>query len=256
MLAERRRIRWLLHRYCVQVDGVWESPGSVARDYLRVRWPQWDPERWALRWPRRWAPPVPYAPMYARPTTSDEMVYVDVRRLWWTLLERFGWSLTYSPGRYLGYGEPPDDYPWPQHKLARNSLVTGGFPLRLLRVHPRYGERLIHRANRHLNIPMTHWISDVMHLLARWAVDAGAVYVHTDGYVAPSRHVAERLVRIIGDCGLQAEVRAQGWGWVRAIGAYRVGQLESSVLAGEHRGDTIRPLTDRDARLVRWHLQR
>jgi hypothetical protein len=258
MSAVPSRRRWLIgpRPHLVDVAGLVESPGTVARDYLAVAFPRWTPERWATRWPRQWGLPTPWQPMGCRPCTFEDGVYLDVRAMWWTLLLRFGWSLCYSPGRYLGYGDPPGDFPFHDHKVARNCLVTAAMPTLLQTWSPRDGYRVEPRANPHQQIMLVHFISDVMHYVGRLAWDLGAVYVHTDGYVASDGRTAARIAAMIEEHGLQAHTKGVGAGWVRAVGSYRVGDLWSATPMGPPRPlQQFRRLEERERRLLAWHLQ-
>lgn len=256
--AEQTRRRVLLDEALIRVDSWRDTPAALARDYLRVVYPKWKPERWAMQWPRRWWPPHPYSPQFARVGTFSQGVYLDIRRMWFTILERWGWDCIYLPGRYLSRGRPPSDWPWPDHKEGRNALVSSAFPVEFTRLYPPTGEQQrVRRDNDHLHIPLVHLVSDVMHYLAGLAVEAGAVYVHTDGVIAPTPEVAERIQSIVSDHGFEARVKAHGWGWVRGPGAFRVGYLASKVpMKDQVEYDGVRVLDDRERRLLRKHLWR
>lgn len=256
--AEQTHRRVLLESALIRVDSWKETPAALARDYLRIAYPKWKPERWAVRWPRRWWPPHPYSPQYARPATYCQGVYLDIRRMWWTILKRWGWDCLYLPGRYLGQGRPPHEWPWPDHKEGRNALVSSAFPVEFTRLYPPTGEQQrVRRDNDHLHIPLVHLVSDIMHYLAALAVQEGAVYVHTDGIIAPNLQVAERLKAIIADHGFDVRVKARGWGWVRGPGSFRVGYLVSKIPATDQKEyDGIRPLDPSERRLLRKHLRR
>jgi len=231
IIAEVSRRRWLLEPHLVQVGPYRESPGTVARDYLQMHYPRWKPERWATRWPRRWVAPQPFVPMAVRPVAFERGTYLDVRACWWTVLVRFGWGSIYVPGRYLGHGPSAIDFPFGHHKTARNSLVSSARYTVLLKWTPAEGYHHVERANPYLHIPLLHLIHDAMHILAAVALDCGAVYVHTDGYIAPNDRVADRIRKGISDLGFEARIKAQGAGWVKAVGDYRVGSLVSGVRA-------------------------
>lgn len=256
MTAMHSRRRWLVRPRLVRVERWEESPGAVARDYLRLTYPRWSPEKWSLRWPRTWRMPIPWQPLYARPCAFTDGVYLDVVACWWTMLRRWGWGCLYVPGRYLGYA-PPVAWPFADHKVARNALVAAAMPTRLRQWTPRAGYQEVVRMNPWLHIPLLHLISDVMHLLAAEAVAAGAVYVHTDGYIAPTPTVAERIQRALAAWGFATDVRARGAGWVRSVGSYRVGDLISGILARTARPlRAIRALEEGERRLLWWHLER
>jgi hypothetical protein len=256
ILAETSHRRWLLEPNLVQVGPYRESPGTVARDYLRLHYRRWNPERWAVRFTRRWSPPQPFHPTMARPCDFAAGVYLDVRSCWWTLLRRFGWGVAYNPGRYLGYA-PPVEWPFDNHKIARNSLVSSARPVVLLKWTPEAGYHRVERWNAFLNIPLLHLVCDTMHLLALVAMSAGAVYVHTDGYIAPNERTAERIRSALTDLGFEVRAKAAGPGWVRAVGAYRVGSLTSGVKAsGPAPLCQVIDLDSQERKLLLRHLSR
>lgn len=256
LVAMETRRRYLVEPHLVSVGPYRESPGTVARDHLTLAYAGWRAERWSLTWPRRWELPRPWHPLYVIPSRFRDGVYLDVQRCWWTILTRYGWDCCYVPGRYLGYGRPPTEYPWREHKIARNALVSTAMPSVLREWRPRMGYRLLRRPNPWLQIPLLHLVSDVMHWLAIRAIEAGAIYVHTDGYIAPSPEVATRIRAAVESCGFQVKERARGAGWVRAVGDYRVGPWRSGVRAGEPTPlRELRHLEPREVRLLAAHLE-
>lgn len=255
MIAEESRRRWLIRPGLVVVGPWEESPGSVGRDFLALHYPRWTPEKWALRFPRRWAMPGDWVPLAARPGKFAEGVYLDVRACYWRLLQRFGWASIYLPGRFLGQ-TPMPPFPYANHKVARNSLVTTAMPLHLQKFTPGRGYYEVWRSNPWLHIPLLHLVHDVLHLLAGLAWDAGAVYVHTDGYLAPTREVAAIIAARIQECGFEAVEKAAGAGWVKAVGSYRIGGKASRTFSptGKPLAQVVR-LEDREKRLLFKHLR-
>lgn len=227
-------LRWLVDHpgggALVQVNGVVESPGAVARDWLRVVFRGFNPYKRTLvqSWKRPWALPEPYSPVYARPCEFRWGWYMDLSAMWYAVTCRFGWNVAYSPGRYVGYGRPCDDFPWHDHKKARNALVTSGFTDELTGWDSRRGAVRIKTRNPLLNMPLANLVSDIMHFVARATVEAGACYYYVDAAIAPDQKTRDRIASLWGSWGLTWKVKAEGPGWVAGPGCYRVGPLRSA----------------------------
>lgn len=255
-------LRWLIAQTgpdpgLVAVDGVWETPGAAARDYLSEVFGRYQPYKRTLMqsWRRPWALPYPYSPQYAKRCEFRYGYYMDLEAMWYSICCRFGWDVAYSPGQYIGYGRPTDDFPWWRQKLARNSLVSTGFHQRLTLWTPSRGHFQVEIANPLQNIPLANLVSDLMHYLADLCVQAGAVYYYVDAAIAPNDRVRDRIARIWSDYGLRWRIKAEGPGWVAGPGAYRVGPLRSRRHA-DAEVDNIRRLPERERRLLDKHLGR
>jgi hypothetical protein len=260
VVVQGLQLRYLLNApvgTLVSVDGVVDTPGAVARDYLRaVFGPEYRVPKRVVgrRWRRPWQLPYPYIPMYARPCTFEHGYYVDLQGFWFALVCRFGWNVAYSPGHYVGYGRPCDDFPFSSHKVARNALVSSAFPTRITLWSPQLGHQEVERKNPLLNVPLANLVSDVMHYVASIAVDCGAVYYYMDGAIVPDRASFERLARAYSDMGLRWRVKAEGPGWVDSPGSYRVGPVRSLKQLKPRPFSNLRPLEAAERRLLRKHL--
>ncbi len=242
----------------VQVNGVVESPSAVARDYLREVFPRWRKHScWRIvtaRWTRPLELPEPYHPIYARRCSFFDGYYLDIEAFWYHTLCRFGWDVVYAPGLFVGYGRSADDYPWFTHKVSRNSLVTVGFPKRLVRWDPVMGHSTVDVVNDLLNLPLAHFISDVMHYLASVAVELGAVYWYIDAAIAPDERTAAKIRAAIEEHGYRCHVKARGPGWVGGPGWYAVGNKMSRKPAEVGDFSNLRRLDDVERALLRKHL--
>jgi hypothetical protein len=200
-----------------------QTPPEVARDYLMLKFHRrmraTGEQARAIKVPR-------HAPMFCIPGEMPDAVYIDIKSAYWSILRVTGWNLEYNPGRWLGTGHALDDFPLPENKVARNSLVTAGLtaPMRVWT-----GAALIYE--KHGN-PLTNYgvwalVQDVLNSVAREMIDyAGAVYVHTDGYII--HEAAEDVARsIIESWGLTPSVKARGYGKVRAVGSYEIGEVKT-----------------------------
>ncbi|WP_322510714.1 hypothetical protein [Chloroflexus sp.] len=207
----------------IHVNGVSETATSLARDYLRVKFGSGRSDGHHVPLEIRRSP-EPFAPFFCpRAVASDQMVYIDLKSAYWTIVRRVGWLCVYRPGRYLGKDGSVADFPWPNHRLARNTLVTASAPgVRRILEGKKVKEEKFH--NPLLNFPLLHVVSDVLHAVAADMIRLGAVHVHTDGYIFTSVEQAREAMRFLeAEWALRASVRLAGPGIVKAPGAWKIG---------------------------------
>ena len=73
------------------------------------------------------------------------------------------------------------------------------------------------------NHQLPRLIHDVLNTIAKQAIELGAIYANTDGYIAPSPTIADCIQGLITDWGLVGRIKAEGDGRVKAGGTYQVG---------------------------------
>ncbi len=222
----KTKTRYMLAPGCLKIARYGtdiETATSLARDYLRemYRQPRITHSQAELTKNQ-------YMPLYARPSYYNNGYYIDIKSAWWSILLLAGWDVDYWPGILLAPGRPPIDFPYPLHKLARSALVSVAqsttiditIPGQLTRTQkPAY--------NRLLNWPLYALIAHVLGAIAIQAINAGAIYVNSDGYIAPNEESAEKILNIINQWGLKSTVKHEGKGWVLGPGCYRVGSYRT-----------------------------
>lgn len=225
LINTRRR----LMRDRIQIEGeVFETPSAIARDFLRhvyKRGPRYIKSQ-ALT-----VEGVPPVPSYAAPRKFAHGFYIDLQAAYWSIMEIVGWDVDYNPGLWLSPGRPPRDFPFPDHKVARNCLVSAG---RLSGI-PRYDPRKlpdnpfdeIMRGSELKNAQLPRLIHDLLNCIAIQAIGEGAIYVNNDGYIAPDEKIKDRIVNVITGWGLTARIKAEGGGEVKASGTYRIGRIKT-----------------------------
>lgn len=164
------------------------TPSELARDYLTYRYGKARricKEQWRL-----FRNPAPAAPLLAVPGIYTDYQYVDIKSAYWTITNITGWDVDYMPERWLSYGDPPSDYPAPDHKASRSALVS---VTRRSVVMVKSGENIYEKSmyNPLWNDSLWYAVMHVLHMLAIKAHSLGAVYVHTDGYILPIGAVGE-----------------------------------------------------------------
>lgn len=224
---------------------VYETPSAIARDYLRIVHKQGPraTKSQALR-----VEGIEPVPSYADPQSFRHGFYIDIQAAYWSIMQISGWDVDYNPERWLSPGRPPSDFPFADHKVARNCLVSAGRmgsidpetqkPRGIPRYDPRklpndpYDE--IVRGSELKNNQLPRLIHDILNSIALQAVELGAVYVNNDGYIAPDHKIAYEIVQLIADWGLNGRIKAEGPGQVKASGTYQVGHVKTQTYNQVH----------------------
>lgn len=209
-------------------EGTRETPSAIARDYLRLIY------KTGPRGTKRQLAAVdmlPPVPNVALPQKFAWGLYIDIHSCYWSIMNVAGWDVDYYPGMWLSPGRAPSDFPFPDHKIGRNCLVSAGITRGIPRYMPKKlpGDPFdeIQPGNKLSNTQLPRLIHDILNSIAGEAMKAGAVYCNNDGFIAPTPGIAARVIKIIQDWGLTATVKGEGSGQIRSSGAYRVGNVES-----------------------------
>lgn len=223
--------RFLRKDVLISVDHSSDTPSALAKDYLKIVY--------------RRGPVVTHTqgraivnsiaphPLYCNPTEFECGYYVDIASCYWSIMDAAGWNVDYFPGKWLSIGRKPHDFPWPDRGAARNCLVSCSTSSSMIQWDAATDLHVVAAYNPLLNKSLYALINDVLNAIAAQAVEAGAVYVHTDGYIAPDDRSASRICAIITDWGLRARIKAHGPGLVLSTQCYRVGASHSAHLSDE-----------------------
>lgn len=206
--------------------GGWCTPGDVARNYLAIKFPK-RRARMTTKQYQKIVPNRPQTPVYCHPCELEEAVYVDIKGAYWSILSALGWDVNYNPGVFLSPQSNVDDFPFPEHKMARNCLVSCGLSgsMRLWT-----GEQLITRKkpNRFINLMLWKVVQDVLHGCALDAISAGAVYAYTDGFIV-SAEKAGAVMSAIEAWGFSTGVKHSGKASVRGPADYNFPDYRTKV---------------------------
>lgn len=213
-------LKWrLIHADALCTEGdIQATPTQLTRAYLDVTFP--DQLRAKKKQLDFWLPRRSQ-PMYTEPGKYNrEMVYLDLKSAYWSIVKVIGWDVDYFPGM-LVRRRGCDDFPFGANRLARNSLVSMGLPSKgFLYV----DGRLISIPHAwKVNIGLWSAVQDILHGVADEMIKrAGAVYVNTDGYILPGEN--EAIAREIGaEWGLAMTEKNRGRATVYGVGAYSIG---------------------------------
>ncbi len=157
--------------------------------------------------------------------------FFDIESTYFSILKLVGWNVNYMPERWVIPGRAPLDFPLPTNKGARNYLVTIGLP-RPMTVWTGSGFIEQRGQNVHINQGLWRLVMDILHSIAYIAVQLGATYCNTDGYILPSKN-APALIRAIRQWGLNARELGSGETSVFGIGNYSVGSKTSGRYSPE-----------------------
>lgn len=203
-----------------------QTPTEITRDYLRYKYPR------RLRATSEQARAITtkrLPPAYAEPGEYPDMVYVDLRSAYWSIVRMVGWDVDYFPGRWLAAKSNVEDYPLANNKPARASLVSAG-----ISTHTRVwtGSRLEWKASPKMGINFGLWAltQDVLNGIAADILTAAPScrYINTDGYIIEERDLP-RANDVISAWGLNWAVKGQGDCTISGLGIYSIGDRKTKT---------------------------
>lgn len=229
------KTRYALEDVLITDFGQYQTPTEASRDYLAVKYTskirQFSDQYQLNAVTNSW-------PYLARPGNYGECVYIDLKAAYWTIVQIAGWDVDYAPGKFWSRRSIMNDYPLWGNKLARNTLVSTS-ALSHVNVWNAGAITTKNIGNRNWNPNIGSLVQDVLHGVASDMEELGAVYVHTDGYIVPEYLERAALLLIQERWGLPARIKARGYGMVRGVGAYAVGETVSKRL------NTLQPVAER-----------
>jgi len=224
MVGMDSKTKYILRHALIPLDlenRIYGTSGQIARDYVYYKY---DTRPWTAEQRTKVRSEITGPPQYAKPTKFDNGAYIDLTGAFWSVMVRTGWNVDYFPSKWIGLGIPPLDFPFPENKITRNSLVSVGRSKLLRTWTKEKGMIWLRTGNKRPNDQLYCLIMDVLNGVATEAIEAGAIYVHTDGYIAPNSKVADKITQICMDWGFTPHIDATGDGEVISRGSYRVGR--------------------------------
>lgn len=201
------------------------TPGEAARTELEREFPHVR----KIGWPAKsitlldWRWPMAYAG-----SQSGEFVYTDLVGAYHQIYRRLWLDCAWPRGRgtltLRGIAGRLN-----QWKLARNSVIG------IIRAREGAGYRgsvryRLAMGNRFLSPHLWATVQGVLNEIAHRAIDNGAVYVNTDGYIHPVGSNVKSFQRWLDDIGLKYRTLA-GDGEIKGWGVYRVGERKTQHYA-------------------------
>lgn len=207
-----------------------QTPGDVVRDYLDFYFPA---RLRAFHNEAKFYDTHVSTPLFLRPGILSDGVYVDVKSAYFSIVNLVGWNVRYQPSSWVSPGRPCYDFPLANDtrriaKSARACLVSFGLHRKSTFWN---GSKLSERAtkNNHVNYGLWHIAQDILHAIASVAVQLGARYVHTDGYILPAG-AAEILEEYIASWGFHSGRKGAGKTMVLGFGNFQVGEFRTKRL--------------------------
>jgi len=231
---ETRR-RFLLDNILIRVtEDARETPSAIARDYLICKY-KCSP-KWTSSQRDRIYEELVNQPLYCNPSQYEDGYYIDLAGAYWSVMVRCGWDVNYYPSRWVSPTLPPLDFPYSDNKRARSCLVSVARALQISAWSPERGNFQFSGGNPRSNNQLYTLIQDCLNGIACEAIEAGAVYVFGDGYIAPSWSIAQKIMQITLDWGFTPRIKGEGRGFVNALGSYSIGSYHTK---GVNIGDSF-----------------
>lgn len=235
--------RWLIRRHAIDIgQGIHVTPTDLARAYLKYKFGATYRKRCTTSQYKSCIGVHHQAPLYANPSRLDSAVYLDVKSAYWQILFTGGWNIEYNPQKWIGWGSPLNDFPYPDIKMARNALVSVSLA-GSMRVWQDGQLKVWKRGNQYVNLIMWAYVQDVLNGIAWDMVHmAKAVYVNTDGYIVADEYL-EHAYAVADLWGIHITPRHTGAAVVRGAGDYDIGTRLSGYRArlGHYPIDKINP---------------
>lgn len=237
--------RWFLKKDAIPFAGTWVSSADLARLYLSIKFGEKRRRITTPQW-KNFYETNRSMPLWADPLYLDYAYYIDVRSAYWTIMRAVGWNVDYMPGKHFAIKDPitVNDFPFPQNKMARNCLVSiSADGQKVLKFWT--GDQLLFKkgGNGLVNKMLYCFICDVLNGIASDAIEAGAVYSYTDGFIAPSNRRAA-VEQAIEAWGVSVAIKREGECEILSPGGYKFGSYETRKfkIQREHRLHKINPV--------------
>ncbi|MFA6198707.1 MAG: hypothetical protein WC734_06200 [Patescibacteria group bacterium] len=225
--------RWIKRATSIAVGEYIATPGDVARDYLKIKYPN----RRRISYEQRGEIMRHRSqPLYALPAYIPDATYLDIKSAYWSIMSIVGWDVDYFPGRWIGIGEAMDDFPFAGHKLARNCLVTSGLnSAASIWMYEKQKPVARNFGNTFINFQLWALVQDILNGIALELYNEDIIYyANTDGFILNTKD-RTAAASIISAWGLPARDKKRGRCSVFGAGKYRFGDNENAEQApGNH----------------------
>lgn len=230
-----KKQKQILRPFAKNFGEVITTPSEIARTYLELKYPKQRATSEQIKYFK-----LPhFSPLYAQPHKVEEGVYIDIRSAYWQILQIVGWDADYNPHKWLGRGEPMDDFPYADIKLSRNCLVTAGLPSDATFWKGRDSVfKTMPTHNRTANLGIWALVQDILHGVAWDCIAAGAFYCHTDGYICAAART-DAVIGAIRSWGLEARIKKFGKAEVNGVGSYSFNDTRTHTPKVNHDYDNL-----------------
>jgi hypothetical protein len=203
------------------------TPGEIARTELTREFGK--PKIWVKKsdFDKLDMPPPTY---YDGRVREGKLWYVDMKSAYWQIYRHLWLDVLWPRGTgQLPLKNVADRLAG--NKLARNAVV-GISRSRLIFMDTPTGTKRLYFHNHFLNPSLWRTIQSVLHEVATEAIERGAFYVATDGYLFDNLDGFDSFLDYL-DKNLFAYQTEAGKGYVRGWASYKVGRKQTKVKARE-----------------------
>jgi len=89
------------------------------------------------------------------------------------------------------------------------------------------------------NFTNWHWLQSVLHFFASFAVECGAKYVYSDGYIFPSLSQWTTFIKFCRAHGFEVKIKHRGMCQIWGLGRYKIGEVMTKATGQSKPTDTI-----------------
>lgn len=200
-------------------------PGEAARTELKRAFPDLKRVGWLSSSVSLFDKRVP---LYYEGPTKGEYTYLDLKAAYWQIYRRLWLDVAYPCGYYGQYPLDVVAHNLKDWKGARNALVG------LVRSRSVVGVKGTKRytlstQNKFLSPNLWATVMDVLHWIAQEALGHGAIYINTDGYIFPTKHLnqIDSFMRFLIENEINFEIRASGDGEIVSWNNYKIGSFRT-----------------------------
>lgn len=205
--------RWYNTAQHVTFCGFQDNGNRLNRYWVHTAFPRQHPRR-------SFDTNIILPPMLAYPGIYEAMAHVDIVSAYFSVLSLVGLHPNVIWGKTLGVGSRLDSYPFLDNKTVRNSLYGTAFNPRLHYL-TRGKIKTVRPEKKVSNPHMVQVVQVVMHSIARYARNLGAVYWYTDGGILPKVKLDQFLTWVTCTFGLTVKVKSTGTMTVYNPGQYQ-----------------------------------
>jgi len=208
-----------LEDYVIQM-----TPGEAARTELLREWPTLK----RVGWNKHMMPLFDKRPpMHYGGARTGTMTYIDLRSAYHQIYKHLWLDVCWPAGLHGKYPLLNVADRLSIWKPARNAVIGLCRSRTVTGIRGRSRKELW-ITNRFLSPALWATVQDILHWVARVALDFGAIYVNTDGYILPFENEGlDPFMEFLIEAELSFRTRAQGEGHIRSWNCYRVGSYST-----------------------------
>lgn len=167
-------------------------------------------------------------PLYYEGPSVGEYTYIDLKAAYWQIYRRLWLDVAYPCGFYGQYPLDIVAANLKEWKAARNALIG------LIRSRTVVGVKgtrryVLSTQNRFLSPCLWATVMALLNWIAFAALQHGAIYINTDGYIFPTQHLwqLDSFMNFLIDLDINFEIRTTGEGEIVSWNNYQIGSFRT-----------------------------